>query len=124
MSMKNEANRENKVICDVLGKLFRKNHKPNFWEIRQTFIDYVELESDILQVSDFDKDRHNGNFIGYNPNDCSNPTSFLSAGFKDAHKSLKNVTLYAAWMTRGNSSIVKSHYEPLELHKKEIDNLF
>ncbi|RKU38524.1 hypothetical protein C6496_06895 [Candidatus Poribacteria bacterium] len=112
------------ILDDILGRLFKNDRKPDFCEIRQSFIDYVKLESDILKVCDFDKKRNNGIYIGYNPNNRNMPTYFLSAGFNDAHSDLENVTLYASWVTRYDPKILDSHYSPLESHKEKIEKLF
>lgn len=121
MNVKNDA---------IFDKLFGKQKQPDFWEIRNSFIEYAEYESDVLKLHDFSKDLFAGVFIGYNPNTRDRkPESFLSAGinhFGDTPEEgcLAAVALSAYWSTYPGSEFVDSHYLPLEPHRQEIENVF
>ena len=113
--------------------LFGNSKKPDFWKIRESFIEYVEFESDVLEICDFAKKRFAGIYIGYNPDSREKPEAFLSAGinhFGDTPEkgTLKDAMISAYWTTFPTTDFANSHYNShyfeLEPHCKKIQEVF
>ncbi len=113
----------------LFSHLFSNEQKPDFWDIRASFIEYVEEESEILKVYDFAKKNFAGIYIGYNPDNCKRPQSFLSAGInhlgdRPEDGRLDSVILSAYWTTFPETNFADTHFFPLERNQEEIQEFF
>ena len=82
----------------------------DFPTIRKAFIEYVEYESDILQLDDFSRTEYGGQYIGY---DCGYKTNnghdiFLSAGL-NFQQSLSDGIISTGLVVRSTSKYLESH---------------
>jgi len=133
-----------KLISKFWGETH--NQEPDFWQIRTSFIEYIDSESDVLKVCDFDKKNFAGVYIGCNPNNCDNPKylslqidcdsafcqrpqSFLSAGINHGaddpkNAKLKSVKLSAYWMTFAYTEFERYIYYELKPYRKKIQEVF
>lgn len=101
-----------------------------FWDIRQAFIDYIKVESNILNLYDFSKDKFGGVFVGFTCCEFSGrtPPMFLSAGLNYGLKgenNLKYMTLSACWVTwNTNQNLIDKFYMEIGKNQRLIKHIF
>lgn len=94
---------------------------PDFETIREAFIEYVEDESSILQLDDFNRDDR-PEFIGYEsgcPKESSRRDIWINVWMPPG---LDRV--FAVISIREDSSYFESYYKKLKEHKSEIETAF
>lgn len=102
----------------------------DFSEIRDTFIQYIESESSLLEIDDFSRNEYEGQFIGYNCGYKNRGTHlfgghdiFLSARLS-FQNDVSNGILTAALVFKSDSEYIQSHYEKMQEDQTKIEQCF
>ena len=90
-------------------------------EVQKAFIAYIESESGILQLSNFDTKGHQDyvDFKSGYPTNNRSPEIYLSAWLPIAYNDVAAIIAM-----RSDSKYFRSHYKKLEAHKAEIEDTF
>lgn len=90
-------------------------------EVQKAFIAYIERESGILQLGNFDTKGHQDyvDFKSGYPTNNKFPEIYLSAWLPIAYNDVAAIIAM-----RSDSKYFQSHYKKLEAHKSEIEDMF